>query len=248
MVEFYKKFLSRPTWGLSIHNDARILKVVEIFRTRVKPIQSCLEIGVGSGNIAGRVSNDIPLYISTDLAKYNGFDVSMSSKDSIFISCDAAHLVFRDATFDCAILSEVLEHLRKEDQLRALIEIERVLNPNGMLLLSTPNSVSLWARLPKCLPIRKPIEKASQPTENWVTPRVLDSLLTRAGFEIAYRSGSYYLPDMCPMPKTIVRYTSNLLDRFFCSVLRNMGLYQYRLAVSRKDPEYLSLALIESND
>jgi SAM-dependent methyltransferase len=45
-------------------------------------------------------------------------------------------LPFADATFDCVIISEVLEHLGEDD--RALAEIARVLKPGGTLAASVP--------------------------------------------------------------------------------------------------------------
>jgi SAM-dependent methyltransferase len=45
-------------------------------------------------------------------------------------------LPFADASFDCVIISEVLEHLDEDD--RAIVEISRVLRPGGMLAVSVP--------------------------------------------------------------------------------------------------------------
>lgn len=45
-------------------------------------------------------------------------------------------LPFAGETFDCVIISEVLEHLRRDDE--ALDELSRVLKPNGTLALSVP--------------------------------------------------------------------------------------------------------------
>lgn len=45
-------------------------------------------------------------------------------------------LPFADASFDCVIISEVLEHLGEDD--RALAEISRVLKPGGTLAASVP--------------------------------------------------------------------------------------------------------------
>ncbi len=43
---------------------------------------------------------------------------------------------FKDETFDCVIISEVLEHLHEDG--RALAEISRVLKPGGVLAASVP--------------------------------------------------------------------------------------------------------------
>ncbi len=45
-------------------------------------------------------------------------------------------LPFRDATFDCVVASEILEHLNEDDH--ALKEITRVLKPGGQLAVSVP--------------------------------------------------------------------------------------------------------------
>jgi len=45
-------------------------------------------------------------------------------------------LPFQDESFDCVIISEVLEHLHEDD--RALAEVRRVLKPGGVLAASVP--------------------------------------------------------------------------------------------------------------
>jgi SAM-dependent methyltransferase len=53
---------------------------------------------------------------------------------------------FADASFEAVVFSEVLEHLGRSP-LPALEEIHRVLAPQGLLVLSTPNARSLRERL-----------------------------------------------------------------------------------------------------
>jgi SAM-dependent methyltransferase len=57
----------------------------------------------------------------------------------------AARLPFQDASFDYLLSSEAIEHL--PDQLAMLRECARVLRPRGKLFLTTPNLLSLRARL-----------------------------------------------------------------------------------------------------
>lgn len=54
-------------------------------------------------------------------------------------------LPYKDASFDCVILTEVIEHLEYPNLL--LNEIHRILKPNWILILSTPNIFSLVSRL-----------------------------------------------------------------------------------------------------
>jgi SAM-dependent methyltransferase len=59
-------------------------------------------------------------------------------------------LPFDDASFDCIIISEVLEHLHREDD--ALRELSRVLKPGGVLAVSVPRTVPeavCWALSPQ---------------------------------------------------------------------------------------------------
>jgi SAM-dependent methyltransferase len=62
------------------------------------------------------------------------------------VSADlAARIPFEDASFDYLLCSEAIEHL--PDQLAVLRECARVLRPRGKLFLTTPNLLSLRARL-----------------------------------------------------------------------------------------------------
>jgi len=64
---------------------------------------------------------------------YLGIDANKNSKADIIAA--AEYLPFRDDSFDVVICTQVLEHM--EDPKKSLIEIKRVLNEKGVLLLST---------------------------------------------------------------------------------------------------------------
>jgi SAM-dependent methyltransferase len=69
-------------------------------------------------------------------------------------------LPFPDGSFDCAVLGEVLEHLRFPEQLVA--ETRRVLRAGGLLVGSVPNAYRLKSRLRFLL--GRPPEFADDPT------------------------------------------------------------------------------------
>jgi 2-polyprenyl-3-methyl-5-hydroxy-6-metoxy-1,4-benzoquinol methylase len=54
-------------------------------------------------------------------------------------------LPFEDASFDAAVSLEVIEHV--EDQLGFLKEIARIVKPGGLVIVSTPNVLSLTSRI-----------------------------------------------------------------------------------------------------
>ena len=63
--------------------------------------------------------------------------------DSIEVKLgDALNLTYEDNYFDSVIFSEVLEHLY-ESPIQILQELYRILKPNGVLILTTPNVMKL---------------------------------------------------------------------------------------------------------
>ena len=54
-----------------------------------------------------------------------------------FEAGSVAAMPFADASFDCAVSFETLEHLAEQQEM--LAELRRVLRPDGVLIISTPN-------------------------------------------------------------------------------------------------------------
>lgn len=78
-------------------------------------------------------------------------------KEFHFLSADAQELPFDDESFDCVLCSEVIEHV--EHPGNVLSEINRVLVPGGVFVLSTPNTdsyyVKAWQVLKTVLPMKQ---------------------------------------------------------------------------------------------
>ena len=85
-----------------------------------------------------------------------------SSEFTIYIDqCDVERerLKFQDSTFDLVSCFEMLEHLR-HDPFFMILEIHRVLRPEGLLLLTTPNSSS-WESLARIAEFAAPFAFSS---------------------------------------------------------------------------------------
>lgn len=94
-----------------------------------------LEIGTGSGYGIDIISPHAASFTTVD--KHDaGHDLSHRSNVT-FRQMTVPPLDFADASFDCVITFQVIEHIRKDREM--IGEIWRVLRPGGRLVISTPN-------------------------------------------------------------------------------------------------------------
>lgn len=105
------------------------------------PALHILDVGCGTGLNAR--------HLMVKGHKVTGIDISPVAIEKFVAAgldgrvCDISErLPFDDGSFDLVFASEVIEHLADTDAF--LSELNRVLKPGGMLVLSTPNS-SFWA-------------------------------------------------------------------------------------------------------
>lgn len=68
--------------------------------------------------------------------KYVGCDIAQSNLQKVDVVCDATDLKFDNQVFDTVFSTQVIEHVA--DHQTMLAEINRVLKPNGILILSGP--------------------------------------------------------------------------------------------------------------
>jgi ubiquinone/menaquinone biosynthesis C-methylase UbiE len=110
--------------------------------------------------------------------------------DVSFVKGDAQVLPFEDESFDVALCLEVIEHTVSPG--RALKEINRVLKPDGILVLGTPNASSYYVRLyyalKSLLPMRSirwVLRRIAKSTEKDIVERIKNQLPEdrRADFE-----------------------------------------------------------------
>jgi 2-polyprenyl-3-methyl-5-hydroxy-6-metoxy-1,4-benzoquinol methylase len=127
-------------------NDEKEIEAEHVHRYHVvaKQLKNKNVLDAGCG--AGYGSNILAQYCS----KVTAIDISSeaiewckenygSRRNLEFIQASLIKLPFKDSTFDCIVNLEVIEHVQKDIQEAFLKEARRVLKPNGILIISTPN-------------------------------------------------------------------------------------------------------------
>ncbi len=95
-----------------------------------------LDVGCGNGALLRR-SPARPLAVGADISRSA---LALAHERGLWVvraTFEGPHLPFRGQTFDCVTCLDVIEHLF--DPRPLLRELRRVLRPNGILILQTPN-------------------------------------------------------------------------------------------------------------
>ena len=110
-----------------------------------------LDLGCGNGQNAIKASQKVRKIIGIDLDE-SMIEIAKRSSQRLGIKnvkFETANLEnklkYEDNSFDKIMFLDVLEHLRKRNQI--LKEIKRVLKPQGLLFLGVPNSQTSWKKL-----------------------------------------------------------------------------------------------------
>lgn len=175
--------------GLHLLNPAR----VEYFRQRIRqdlqPPFRILDAGCGGGLVANKLALEPDFVIDgVDLsaqalqyARANAPSGVVSGK-ATFQNGSIYALPFQAATFDVAIVSDVLEHLN--DIPKALQEIHRVLRPGGLVLFDTIDRslISFVVAILGAEYIIGIIQRGSHDWRLFIRPEELATGLSSAGF------------------------------------------------------------------
>jgi len=89
-----------------------------------------------------------------------------------FVECDILEIPPDD--FDVAVCSEVIEHVRKEDQPKLIETLFSILRPGGALILTTPNAPRS-SQIVNALSLQEKL----QPIEDWLDADSLKRLVAR---------------------------------------------------------------------
>lgn len=123
----------------------RILRgVVERYADRRRP-QQLLEIGCGTGGVAGALSRVPNVHVTGSEIYLSGLRYARSKLAEVeFIQLDATNIPFRGA-FDIVGAFDVLEHI--DADIHVIEEVHHALRPGGLFVVTVPQYPWMWSRL-----------------------------------------------------------------------------------------------------
>ena len=159
-----------------------------------------LEIGCGAGNLRLQASVHGSYPVALDLSmqaltfvRSRLEEATSGAESPIAYACTQAvgeSLPFTPGSFDCVLMSEVIEHLEAPEI--SICEAVRVLRPGGRLLITTPNYRSFWPLMEWLVDrLNMAPKMAGEQHISRFHPDALETLLARSGLRLDY-SGSIY--------------------------------------------------------
>jgi 2-polyprenyl-3-methyl-5-hydroxy-6-metoxy-1,4-benzoquinol methylase len=185
-----------------IKNNPRYLKSWQYIRDHVPLPAKLLDVGCTNGDFSVRLLNE---GFDCYGLEANDKGIADATKNGIKVTKGSflERFPFEDASFDVIFAGEVIEHTIQDDEF--LSELYRVLTPGGILIITTPNLVSLGNRILMsfgCLPRFA----YSEFHYRIYTPALIREKILSAGFSVEGRDGSYVL-----------------ISRFFSSLIGPLG-------------------------
>ena len=129
--------------SIPLPEKGKILYRYSIIASLITYNGAILEIGSGNGLLCSFTDRDIH---SLDISQVNNRAYALKTEGDVY------DMPYSDNTFDTIILSQVLEHL--EHPVDALTEINRILTPEGSVIITVPYNEQIKYTL--CIHCNKP--------------------------------------------------------------------------------------------
>lgn len=189
----------------------KLLMIDELIRPHLRPGSRLLEIGCGAGNLLlqATVAGSYPVALDLSMQALTfvraRLEESISGVEApmgyVCTQAISESLPLADNTFDCVLLSEVIEHLEKPQM--SMREAVRVLCPGGRLLITTPNYRSFWPLMEWTIDrLNMAPKMAGEQHISRFHLSSLKKLLVEAGLTIEYAGSIYNLSPFLSMVST----------------------------------------------
>ena len=204
-------------------HGGKLRMIDQLIRPHLKADSRLLEIGCGAGNLllqaAVRGSYPVALDLVMQALTFvrsrlrEAQSGSEAPRDFMCIQSVGELLPLANESFECILLSEVIEHL--EVPQISIKEAARVLCPRGRLLVTTPNYRSLWPLMERVVDMLNMAPKmAGEQHISRFYPASLKRLLIESGLSIEYFGTIYSLSPFLSLlsPKWANRQLDHELD------------------------------------
>jgi len=167
-----------------------------------KPGGRLLEIGSGLGHLVGQLEGGFET-VGIDLNHWAVVKSKSVVDKTALQTASAETLPFSDRFFDVIIIKHIVEHLPHPS--KAISEIGRVMAPDGILILATPNLDSLlkpW-KGDQWIGYQDPTHISLKPPATWL------DWIQRSGFELlrVFADGFWDVP--------YIRFVPNQIQKLF---------------------------------
>lgn len=180
----------------------KLMMIDQLIRPHLQAGSRLLEVGCGAGNLLLQavVKDSYPVALDLSMQALtfvrSRLEEANSSRESpTGFACTQAVgecLPFVDRSFDCILLSEVIEHL--EAPQISIREAVRVLRLGGRLLITTPNYRSFWPAMEWAVDrLNMAPKMAGEQHISRFHPSSLQKMLTELGLTIEYAGSIYSL-------------------------------------------------------
>lgn len=116
--------------------------VAALLRAQRSRANVLVDVGCGTGELARVLGGYYGVYIGVDIVRYSEFPTNLSF---VATDLDSGRIRLEDACADVVVAVETIEHVENP---RAFVrEISRLCKPGGIILISTPNQLSLLSKL-----------------------------------------------------------------------------------------------------
>ncbi len=136
-----------PNWLYRLDYRYRLHRVIELVK-RYAPGRQCLEVGCAQANTSLLLAEQGYKATVLDLdSEFIGYARLKHTHGEVrFLVANGENLPFSNASFHVVLLTELLEHVAYPEDF--LQEVHRVLFPNGIIVLTTPNGAHHQSELP----------------------------------------------------------------------------------------------------
>ena len=124
-------------------------------------------------------------------------------------------LPFRDESFDVITFLEVIEHCDDIQNNKTIKEFYRLLKPNGILIITTPNYSSFWPVLEKIISFIGSIDYRKQHIKKFNKKKLNNFLKLNKFIKVESKTFIYLAPFLASISWKLAGYIEKIENKFF---------------------------------